>query len=127
MTTIQITHETIADVPLLMYILHETLEYDKFLDQISPPHGNWQGPRLGKTMVTWLAHILSGPNRFMGPVEDWVAESPHLWMGMWGQSVRPLDVSDDRLAEVVRQLSLSEGWGPLGGQITQRMVGGYEL
>jgi hypothetical protein len=59
MTTSQITHEAIADVPLLMYILHETLEYDTLLDQISPPHGNWQGLSLGKTMVTWLTHILS--------------------------------------------------------------------
>lgn len=127
MTTTQITHESIADVPLLMYILHETLEYDKILDQISPPHGNWQGLSLGKTMVTWLAHILSEHNHFMSHVQDWVAQLPHLWAGLWGQSVRPLDVSDDRLAEVVRQLSLSDVWEPLERQTTQRMVRVYEL
>jgi len=127
MATTQITHEAIADVPLLMYILHETLEYDKLLDQISPPHGNWQGLSLGKTMVTWLAHILSEHNHFMSHVQDWVAQLPHLWAGLWGQAVRPLDVSDDRLAEVVRQLSLSEVWEPLEQQITQRMVRVYEL
>lgn len=127
MATTQITHEAIADVPLLMYILHETLEYDKLLDQISPPHGNWQGLSLGKTMVTWLAHILSEHNHFMSHVQDWVAQSPQLWTGLWGQSVRPLDVSDDRLAEVARQLSLSEIWEPLEQQITQRMVRVYEL
>jgi transposase len=127
MTTTQITQETIADVPLLMYILHDTLEYDTLLDQISPPHGNWQGLSLGKTMVTWLAHILSEHNHFMSPVQDWVAQLPHLWMGLWGQSVRPLDVSDDRLAEVVRRLSLAEVWEPLEQQITQRMVRVYEL
>ncbi len=44
-----------------------------------------------------------------------------------GDSLRPLDVSDDRLAEVVRQLSLSEVWEPLEQQITQRMVRVYEL
>jgi len=127
MTTTQITHEAIADVPLLMYILHETLEYDKLLDQISPPHGNWQGLSLGKTMVTWLAHILSEHNHFMSHVQDWVAQLPHLWAGLWGQAVRPLDVSDDRLAEVVRRLSLTEVWEPLERQITQRMVRVYEL
>jgi len=127
MATTQITHETIADVPLLMYILHETLEYDKLLDQISPAHGNWQGLSLGKTMVTWLVHILSEHNHFMSHVQDWVAQSPQLWAGLWRQSVRPLDVSDDRLAEVVRQLSLSAVWAPLEGQITQRLVRVYEL
>ena len=59
MTTTQITHEAIADVPLLMYMLHERLGYDEILDQVSPPHGNWQGLSLGKTMVTWLVHLLS--------------------------------------------------------------------
>jgi transposase len=127
MATTQVTQETIADVPLLMYILHETLEYDKLLDQISPAHGNWQGLSLGKTMVTWLAHILSEHNHFMSHVQDWVAQSPQLWAGLWRQEVRPLDVSDDRLAEVVRQLSLAEVWAPLEQQITQRLVRVYEL
>jgi hypothetical protein len=63
----------------------------------------------------------------MSHVQDWVAQSPHLWAGLWGQAVRPLDVSDDRLAEVVRQLSLPEIWEPLEGQITQRLVRVYEL
>jgi len=127
MVATQITHETIADVPLLMQVLHETLEYDKLLDQISPPHGNWRGLSLGKTMVTWLVHILSEHNHFMSHVQDWVAQSPQLWAGMWEQAVRPLDVSDDRLAEVVRQLSLSEVWEALEQQITQRLVRVYEL
>jgi transposase len=127
MATTQVTQETIADVPLLLYILHETLEYDKLVDQISARHGNWQGLSLGKTMVTWLAHILSEQNHAMSHVQDWVAQSPHMWAGLWGQAVRPLDVSDDRLAEVVRRLSLPEIWEPLEGQITQRLVRVYEL
>ncbi len=102
MTVPRITQEAIADVPLLMYVLHEKLGYDEILDQISPPHKNWQGLSVGKTMVTWLAHILSEHNHYMSHVQDWVAQMPHLWAGLWGQAVRPLDVSDDRLAEVVR-------------------------
>jgi transposase len=127
MATPQITHETMADIPLLMHILHEMLEYDKLLDQIDPPHGNWQGLSLGKTMVTWMTHILSEGNHYMSHVQDWVAQSPHLWAGLWGQTVRPLDVSDDRLAEVARRLSLAEVWEPLEQKITQRMVRVYEL
>jgi transposase len=127
MTVPRITQEAIADVPLLMYVLHEKLGYDEILDQISPPHKNWQGLSVGKTMVTWLAHILSEHNHYMSHVQDWVAQMPHLWAGLWEQAVRPLDVSDDRLAEVVRRLSLSEVWEPLEQQITQRMVRVYEL
>ncbi len=127
MITPRITQEAIADVPLLMYVLHERLGYDEILDQVSPAHKNWQGLSVGKTMVTWLAHILSEHNHYMSHVQDWVAQLPHLWAGLWGQAVRPLDVSDDRLAEVVRRLSLPEVWEPLEQQITQRMVRVYEL
>lgn len=122
-----ITHESIADVPLLMYVLHDVLGYDELLDQVSPPHGNWQGLSLGQVMVTWLTHILSEQNHFMSHVQDWLARLPHLWAGLWGEPVRPLDVSDDRLAAVVRQLSLPEVWEPLEHQITQRLVRVYEL
>jgi hypothetical protein len=38
----------------------------------------------------------------MSHVQDWVAQLPHLWAGLWEQAVRPRDVSDDRLAEIVR-------------------------
>jgi transposase len=103
------------------------LGYDEILDQVSPPHGNWQGLSLGKTMVTWLAHLLSEQDHYMSHVQDWVAQSPPLWAGLWRQAVRPLEVSDDRLAEVVRQLSLAEVWEPLEQQITQRLVRVYEL
>jgi transposase len=127
MTSTQITHESIADVPLLMYVLHEKLGYDEILDRVSRPHGNWQGLSPGQTLVTWLAHLLSEHNHFMSHVQDWVAQLPHLWAGLWGQPVRPLDLSDDRLAEVVRRLSLPEVWGPLEQQVTQRMVRVYEL
>jgi len=43
MTTSRITQESIADVPLLMNVLHEKLGYDEILDQVSPLHKNWQG------------------------------------------------------------------------------------
>jgi len=127
MKTPRITQEAIADVPLLMYVMQERLGYDEILDQVSPGHKNWQGLSVGKTMVTWLAHILSEHNHYMSHVQDWVAQLPHVWAGLWGQAVRPLDVSDDRLAEVVRRLSMPEVWEPLEGQITQRMIRVYEL
>ena len=101
MLTPQITDEAIVDKPLLMHVLHEKLGYDGILDEISLAHGNWRGLSLGKTKVTWLVHVLSENNHRMSPVQDWVAQSPHLWAGLWGQTVSPLDVSDDRLAEVV--------------------------
>jgi transposase len=127
MPSSNITHESIADVPLLMYVVHDMLGYDELLDQVSSPHGNWQGLSLGQVMVTWLAHILSAQNHFMSHVQDWVAHLPHLWTGLWGQLVRPLDVSDDRLAVVAQRLSLPEVWGPLEHLATQRLVRVYEL
>lgn len=127
MTTTHMRQETIADVPLLVYILREKLGYDKIVDQVRERHGNWQGLSLGQVTVTWLAHILSEHNHFMSHVQDWVGQSPQLWAGLWGQKVNPLELNDDRLAEVVRQLSLPEVWEPLEQKINQRMVRVYEL
>jgi transposase len=122
-----LTTEPMNDLPVLIHLMHDTLRYDELLDQQLPRHGNWQGLSLGQVMVTWLAHILSERNHFMNPVQAWAAQVPETLAGLWGQAVRPTDLTDDRLAEVARQLSRAEVWKPLEQQINQRQIRVYDL
>ena len=122
-----VTHEFINDLPVLMYLMHESLQYDEALDQERARHGNWQGLSLGQVMVTWLVHILSEHNHFMSHVQEWAEKVPRTLEALWGQSVRPTDLTDDRLAEVVRVLSLNEVWQPLESRVNHQMIRVYAL
>jgi transposase len=127
MTTSPVTHEMISDLPLLWHVLHDQLQYDEILDGLQPRHGNWAGLSLGQVLVTWLMHILSEHNHFMSHVQDWAAQVPQLLAALWGQPLRPTDLTDDRLAEVARHLSLDPLWLPLEQQANQRMIRVYQL
>ena len=122
-----LNHELLNDLPVLMYLMHDILGYDTLLDQQQPRHGNWQGLSLGQVMVTWLVHILSERDHFMSHVQDWAAKVPETLAALWGQDLRPTDLTDDRLAEVLRQLSRSEVWEPLENKLNQRQIRVYDL
>ena len=126
-TSPPVTHEMINDLPLLWHVLHDRLQYDEILDGLQPRHGNWDGLSQGQVLVTWLMHILSEHNHFMNQVQDWAAQVPQLLAALWGHPLRPTDLTDDRLAEVVRHLSLDSLWLPLEQQANRRMIRVYQL
>jgi hypothetical protein len=126
-TTPQITHELVNDLPVLMHLLRDELRLDHWLDTAWPRHGNWQGLSLGQVLVTWLTHIVSERNHFMSHVQDWANSVPHTLARLLGQPVRTTDFSDDRLAEVVRVVSLNEVWHALEQMLTRQMVRVYDL
>lgn len=125
--SLQLTHELVNDVPVLTHIMRTNLELDRWLDEIWPRHGNWQGLSPGGVMVTWLTHILSEGNHFMSHVQDWANTLPHTLTVLLGQRLRATDLTDDRLAEIARQLSLPEVWHPLEQAVTRQMVRVYRL
>jgi len=125
--TPQITHERVDDIPLLMHVMTDRLQLHALLDQIRPRHGNWQGLSLGQVMVTWLTHILSECTHAMSPVREWANRLQHTLACLLGQELRDTDLSDDRLAEVLRILSLDAVWHPLEQAVTQRMIRVYHL
>src|SRR3990172_1013281 len=77
----QITYERVDDIPLLMHLMTEKLEYDTQLDRCWPRHGNWLGLSVGQVMVTWLAHILSECTHTMSPVRAWANGRSHMLSG----------------------------------------------
>jgi len=122
-----LNHELVNDLPVLIHLMHDALRFDEFLDQQLPRHGNWQGLSMGQVLVTWLAHILSEQDHFMSHVQDWAAGVPETLAALWGQRLRPTDLSDDRLAEVLRRLSETEVWEALENKVNQRQVRVYDL
>lgn len=123
----ELTHELVNDVPLLMHFLRNELALDGSLDALWPRHGNWQGLSPGQVLVTWLAHVLSEGDHRMNQVQDWANTLPHTLDTLLGQPLRPTDLSDDRLAEVARHLSLPEIWQPLEQRVNQQLVRVYRL
>jgi len=123
----QFTHERVDDVPVLIHLMTEVLGFHTALDQLWPRHGNWQGLSIGQVMVTWLAHILSECTHTMSHVQDWANRLPHTLGELLGQDLRETDLSDDRLAEVIRVVSLDHVWHPLERTVSQGMVRVYRL
>ncbi len=128
MTTSPIlTHERVDDVPILMHLMTDTLGLDRLFDQFHPRHGNWQGVSAGQVLVTWLAHILSECTHTMSPVQAWAKHLSHTLSQLLGQPLRETDLGDDRLAEVLRLLSLDTVWRPFEQASAQGMVRVYRL
>jgi transposase len=123
----QITHERVDDIPLLLHLMIEELGLHTIVDEQWPRHGNWLGLSLGQVTVTWLAHMLSECNHVMSHVQDWSNHLKHTLAHFLGQELRETDLSDDRLAEVIRVLSLDAVWHPIEQAVTQRMIRVYRL
>jgi len=126
-TPATLTHERVDDVPVLLHLMTAKLELHTLLDQFWPRHGNWQGLSAGQVLVTWLSHILSECTHTMSPVQAWAQHLAHTLSHCLGQSVRDTDLSDDRLADVLRLLSLDSVWQPLERASAQGMIRVYRL
>jgi transposase len=118
--------ERVDDIPLLLAQL-ERMEVQPLLDDYFPTHGNWQGLSLGQVAVVWLSHILSQADHRLNPVQAWVERHQEtLQLGIQ-QSVRALDLSDDRLESVLRYLSDDAQWALFEPALNQRQIQVYDL
>jgi transposase len=124
---LQVTTERVDDVPLLFFLLHDQLGVGSALDDLLSRHGNWSGLSAGQTLDLWLTHILSEHNHFMSHVQDWANQRPETLAQLLHQSLRPTDLTDDRLGELTRFLSRDEVWHPLEAQVNQNMIRVYRL
>ena len=122
----RIRSERVDDIPLLVGEL-ERMGVPQVLDAHFPQHGNWQGLSLGWVATVWLSHILSQADHRMNQVQAWAAERLVTLRICSGQVVRALDLSDDRLAAVVRALSDHERWEACEQALTGQLVRVYEL
>ncbi len=125
-TSPSLTVERIDDVPLLLAQM-ERMGIRELLDRHFPTHGNWLGLSLGWTATLWLTHLLSEGDHRLNPVEPWAVARLTTLRQCTGQSVDRLDLTDDRLAAVLRALADDHHWEAFESALASRLLRVYDL
>jgi transposase len=110
--TLELTHERVDDVPLLLGFLIK-LGLPEILDRHYPPHPLHQGLSLGWLTTVWIAYILSHADHRKSPVQAWAQGLHHCLETLIGQAIRPVDFTDDRLTLVLNRLDDLPAWEAL--------------
>src|SRR3954452_19446793 len=110
--TLDLTHERVDDVPLLLGFLIR-LKLPEVLDRHYPAHPLHQGLSNGWLITAWIAYILSHADHRKSPVQDWANGLQHSLEATIGQTIRPVEFSDDRLTSVLKRLAEPAPWGRL--------------
>lgn len=118
--------ERVDDVPLLLAHMHR-LGLPTIVDAHFPTHGNHQGLSLGWLATVWLAHILSRADHRLNRVRSWANQLQTPLNAALPQPLRPTDLTDDRLADVLFALSDYARWAACEGALNQHILRVYDL
>src|SRR3954468_12426426 len=124
--TLELTHERVDDVPLLLGFLIQ-LKLPEVLDRHFPAHPLHQGLSNGWLITAWIAYILSRADHRKSPVQAWAQGLQHTLETTIGQAIRPVDFSDDRLTSVLKRLDADTAWNSLEGDLWQTHCDVYAL
>jgi transposase len=124
--SLTVTSERVDDIPLLLAHMRR-MDLPMLLDSYFLTHGNRQGLDFGWTTTIWLAHILSQADHRMNQVQTWAARQLETLRGCSGQDVQGLDLTDDRLAAVLRTLSDDTCWANFERRLTGTLLRVYDL
>ncbi len=105
--SLSIETERVDDIPLLIAQM-QRMNLAELLDKHFPTNGNREGLSLGGVSVIWLTHILSQADHRMNRVQEWTSRRMETLHGCG--SLSPHDLTDDRLADVLRYLSHDAHW-----------------
>src|SRR5437870_13735303 len=114
-----LTVERIDDLPLLLAQM-ERMGIRELLDRHFPVHGHWRGLSLGWTATLWLTHLLCEGDHRLNQVEPWALAHLTTLRQCTGQAVERLDLTDDRLAGVLRALADDDRWTACEAALTGR-------
>jgi transposase len=121
-----LTHQRVDDVPLLVGFLIK-LRIPETVDRIMPPHPLHQGLSNGWLVTVWIAYILSQGDHRKAPVQQWVERLHYTLESLIGQTIRPVDFSDDRLSLVLKRLSHEPAWQELEAALFRVQCDVYAL
>src|SRR5215210_2530326 len=121
-----ITTERVDDIPLLLHQM-KRMDLPQLLDAHFVCHGNWQGLSLGWVATIWLTHILSEADHRLNQVQPWAAGRLATLRACTRRPVQPLDLTDDRLALVLRTLSDDAEWTTFERALTRTVLRVYDL
>src|SRR4051812_33070319 len=124
--TLELTHERVDDVPLLLGFLIK-LQLPEILDRHLPPHPLHQGLSNGWLITVWIAYILSRADHRKSPVQAWADGLRHTLEALVGQPIRPVEFSDDRLTLVLKRLADAAAWEPLEADLWHTHCDVYAL
>jgi transposase len=125
-TPLQLTHERVDDVPLLLGFLIK-LGFPVVLDCHLPAHPLHQGLSNGWLITVWITYILSQADHRKCHVRDWATDLHHTLESFTGQPFRPVDFTDDRLTLVLQRLSDPTAWSLLEADLWQSTCDIYQL
>lgn len=121
-----IVNERVDDIPVLLAQM-EKMGIEKLIDKHFPTHGNWQGKSLGSIAVIWLTYILSQADHRLNHVQGWVSKRLETLKKFFGEELRELDCTDDRLEAALRYLNNDGNWKKLEEELGGSIVQVYEM
>jgi transposase len=124
--TLELTHERVDDVPLLLSFVMK-LQLPEMIDRHLPPHPLHQGLSNGWLITVWIAYILSQADHRKSHVQEWVEGLRHTIETLIGQPIRPVEFSDDRLTLVLKRLSDLAVWQELESGLWRAQCEVYAL
>lgn len=113
--------ERVDDVPLLLVHM-QRLGLPTILDTHFPAHGNHRGLSLGWMVLVWLAHMLSRADHRLNRVRPWADQLQTTLNAVLPTALRPTDLTDDRLADVLHALSDDDAWAACEGALNQHIL-----
>jgi transposase len=123
--TLNIETERVDDIPLLIAHMQH-MKLAQLLDKHFPTNGNREGLSLGWVSVIWLTHILSQADHRMNRVQEWARQRLET-LQRCGSRLTPQDLSDDRLADVLRYLSADAQWQAFEQELMGQLLRVYDL
>lgn len=75
----------------------------------------------------WLSHILSRADHRLNQVRAWAEQLPTTLASFLSAPLRPTDLTDDRLADVLRMLSDDTRWAAYEGDLNGNLLRVYDL
>jgi transposase len=118
--------ERVDDIPLLLAQM-QRMDLAELLDKHFPTNGNREGLSLGWVSVVWLAHILSQADHRMNRVQEWATRRLETLHACGTSKLSPQDLTDDRLADVLRYLSHDAHWQAFEQELMSQLVRVYDL
>lgn len=122
----EITIERVDQLPLVFAMLVQ-IGIQEIIDTHYVPHGNHQGLSVGWLALIFLLYMLTEANHKMVSVQQWERNHHRTLKQLMGQQISPTDLSDDRLADVLRYLSQDRLWWQIEQAFSQRLIRVYDL
>ncbi|MEO9060179.1 MAG: DUF4277 domain-containing protein [Ktedonobacteraceae bacterium] len=123
---LSIETERMDDIPLLLTHM-QRMKVAELLDKHIPAHGQRKGLSVGELSVVWLAHILSQADHRMNRVQAWASRRLCTLRGCGMSALSAQDMTDDRLADVLRLLSDDLHWQAFEQELMGQLVRVYDL